>query len=81
VRSLTRPSGIRFQRLLDAWRRRAHRAGARRARHLPAAVDGEGSEAWVRAPYSLQVLEGVGHFCHEEAPEEVTATLLELLTR
>jgi pimeloyl-ACP methyl ester carboxylesterase len=81
VRSLTRPSGIRFQRLLDAGVGvpTAHIHGALDTCLLPSTV--EGSEAWVRAPYSLQVLEGVGHFCHEEAPDEVTATLLELLER
>jgi pimeloyl-ACP methyl ester carboxylesterase len=36
-----------------------------------------GSGAWVNAPYSLQVLPGVGHYPHQEAPEVVSAALLE----
>jgi len=33
----------------------------------------------VHAPYELEVLEGVGHFPHQEAPDEVTASLLKHL--
>jgi pimeloyl-ACP methyl ester carboxylesterase len=79
VRSLTRPSGLRFQRLLDAGvgvpTVQVH--GALDSCVLPSTAEGSGE--WVRAPYALQVLDGVGHFCHEEAPEAVTATLLDLL--
>jgi pimeloyl-ACP methyl ester carboxylesterase len=79
VRSLTRPSGLRYQRLLDAGLGvptvQVH--GALDTCVLPSTA--HGSQAWVRAPYALQVLDGVGHFCHEEAPEAVTATLLDLL--
>jgi pimeloyl-ACP methyl ester carboxylesterase len=79
VRSLTRPSGLRFQRLLDAGvgvpTAQVH--GALDTCLLPSTAQGSGQ--WVRAPYSLQVLDGVGHFCHQEAPEAVTATLLDLL--
>lgn len=79
VRSLTRPSGIRFQKLLD-------RGVGVRTLQVHGAVDGcllpetaHGSGAWVHAPYELQVLDDVGHFCHEEAPDVVTAALLEHL--
>ena len=77
VRSLTRPSGHRFLRLL------------RRGVHVPVlqlhgAVDGfvppaaaEGSEAWARAGHTMRVLDGVGHFPAEEAPAAVSAALIE----
>ena len=35
-----------------------------------------GSGAWVHAPYELQVLDGVGHFPHEEAADHVSAALV-----
>lgn len=81
VRSLVRPSGLRFARRL---------AGGVRAPTL--AVHGEldgcllpataaGSDRYVHGPYRLSRLEGVGHFCHEEAPEAVTALLLDHLAR
>jgi pimeloyl-ACP methyl ester carboxylesterase len=44
---------------------------------LPSTAHGSG--AWVHASYELQVLDGVGHFCHEEVPEHVTAALLQHL--
>ncbi len=76
VRSLTRPSGVRFQRALGA-------GVGIPTLQLHGSLDtcllastAHGSGAWVRAPYELQVLDGVGHFCHEEAPEAVTAALL-----
>lgn len=76
VRSLLRPSGVRFQKLL------AQGVGVPTLQ-LHGAADGcvlvstaHGSGAWVHAPYELQVLGGVGHFCHEEAPDAVSAALL-----
>jgi pimeloyl-ACP methyl ester carboxylesterase len=79
IRSLTRPSGLRFLRLLD-------RGVAVPTLQLHGALDtcqlastAHGSQAWVHAPYALQVLEDVGHFCHEETPDVVTAALLEHL--
>ena len=35
----------------------------------------EGSGAWVSAPYEFCVVDGVGHFPHEEAPERFDALL------
>ena len=76
VRSLTRPSGHRFLRLMargvSAPVLQLH--GALDTCLLPETAHGSG--AWVTAPYELQVLDGVGHFCHEEAPDVVTAALL-----
>jgi len=79
VRSLTRPSGVRFQRLMD----RGVQApvlqlhGALDAALLPTTAHGSG--AWAHGGYQLQLLDGVGHFVHEEAPDEATAALLEHL--
>lgn len=77
VRSLTRPSGVRFLRLLD-------RGVQARVLQLHGGLDGcllpstaHGSGAWAHGGYELQVLDGVGHFPHQEAPDVVTAALLE----
>ena len=77
VRSLTRPSGLRFLKLLD-------RGVGVPTLQLHGALDGcllpttaEGSDAWVDAPYELRVLDGVGHFAHQEVPDLVSAALVE----
>jgi pimeloyl-ACP methyl ester carboxylesterase len=76
ARSLTRPSGRRFLRLLDQGVRvpvlQLH--GALDSCILPATAHGSG--AWAPAGYQLRLLDGVGHFVHEEAPAEVSAALL-----
>ena len=76
VRSRTRPSGLRFLALLEqgvtAPTLQLH--GAVDSCLLPETAHGSG--AWVRAAYELQVLEGVGQFPHQEAPDAVTAALL-----
>ena len=76
VRSRTRPSGLRFLTLLD-------RGIGVPTLQLHGALDpcvlvqtAHGSEAWVHAPYELQVLDGIGHFPHQEAPTEVSEALL-----
>ena len=76
VRSRTRPSGLRFLRLLD-------RGVAAPTLQLHGAVDtcvlpdtAHGSGRWVHAPYELQVLDGVGHFPHEEADDHVSDALV-----
>ncbi len=81
VRSLTRPSGVRFQKLLG-------RGVAAPVLHLHGDLDGcllrstaEGSGAWAHGGYALHVLDGVGHFPHQERPEQVTAALREHLGR
>ena len=77
VRSRTRPSGLRFLHLLGrgvgAPTVQVH--GALDTSLLPETAHGSG--AWVAAPYELQILDGVGHFPHQEAPEAVSAALLE----
>jgi pimeloyl-ACP methyl ester carboxylesterase len=76
-RSRIRPSGQRFSRLLKAG---VHAPVV----HVHGAVDGclrpesvQGSGAYAHGGYALHVLDGVGHFPHEETPELVTALLLE----
>ncbi len=79
VRSRTRPSGLRFLKLLERGvgvpTLQLH--GVLDACLLPETAHGSG--AWVDAPYELQLLDGVGHFPHEEVPELVNAALLEHL--
>ena len=76
VRSRTRPSGLRFLRLLDRGvgvpTLQVH--GDVDTCLLPETAHGSG--AWVHAPYELQVLDGVGHFPHEEAADHVSAELV-----
>jgi pimeloyl-ACP methyl ester carboxylesterase len=80
VRSQSRTSGWRYHRLL--------RAGVRvPVLQVHGALDGvllrssvEGSQAFAPS-FDLRVLPGVGHFVHEEAPELVSAALLEHLRR
>ncbi len=76
VRSRTRPSGNRFLRLLDAGVRAP-------VLQLHGALDpcllastAHGSGHWARGTYELQVLDGLGHFPHQEDPALVTAALL-----
>lgn len=76
VRSLTRPSGQRFLRLLG----RGVSApvlqvqGALDRCLLPAST--MGSQAYAHGGYTLALLDGVGHFPHEEAPAEVNSLLV-----
>ena len=77
VRSLTRPSGIRFLKLLD----RGVQApvlqlhGALDSCLLPSTAHGSG--AWAHGGYELQLIDGVGHFPHQEAPDVVSEALIE----
>jgi pimeloyl-ACP methyl ester carboxylesterase len=77
VRSLTRPSGVRFLRLLDrgVQARVLQLHGDLDSCLLPATAHGSGT--WTHGGYELQVLDGIGHFPHQEAPELVTDALLE----
>lgn len=76
VRSLIRPSGRRYQKLLAA--------GVQvPVLQLHGALDGcirtetvHGSGAYAHAGYELQVFDDLGHFPHEEAPELVSELLL-----
>ena len=76
-RSRIRPSGMRFSKLLESGVQAP-------VLHLHGALDGclrpetvHGSGAYAHGGYALHVLDGVGHFPHEEAPELVTELLLE----
>ncbi|MCU1692436.1 MAG: alpha/beta hydrolase fold protein [Frankiales bacterium] len=79
VRSLTRPSG--WQHL-----RRLRQGVAQPVLQLHGALDrcqlpatARGSARWARGSYRFELLEGVGHFPHEEAPEVVSDALLGFL--
>lgn len=77
TRSLARPSGQRFLRLLE-------RGVSVPTLQLHGSLDpcllattAHGSGDWVHAPYELRVIDGLGHFPHEEDPELVSELLLE----
>jgi pimeloyl-ACP methyl ester carboxylesterase len=76
VRSLTRPSGVRFLELLSRGVQvpvlQIH--GALDSCLLPSTA--VGSEAYCSAGYDLHVLDGVGHFPHQEAPDLVSKLIL-----
>jgi pimeloyl-ACP methyl ester carboxylesterase len=76
VRSRTRPSGWRFLRLLERGVGVPTLQVHGGLDPLLLARTAHGSGAWVDAPYELQVLDGVGHFPAEEAPDHVCAALL-----
>jgi pimeloyl-ACP methyl ester carboxylesterase len=77
VRSLTRPSGQRFLRLMS----RGVQApvlqlhGALDRCLLPTTAHGSG--AFAHGDYALHVLDGVGHFPHQEAPDLVNELIVE----
>ncbi|MEY9848248.1 alpha/beta fold hydrolase [Streptacidiphilus sp. MAP5-3] len=76
MRSMGRPDGLQFSRRMN------------RTLHVPTlhvhgaddpvllAGTAAGSAAYVDAPYTWQVLDGVGHYPHEEAPEVFNELLL-----
>ena len=76
VRSRVRPEGRRFAAVMD-------RGVVAPVLHLHGALDPcvltstvQGSAAWTRGGYALQVLDGVGHFPHEEDAAVVNAAVL-----
>jgi len=77
VRSRTRPSGLRFLTLLErgvgAPTLQLH--GALDSCLLPETAQGSGD--WVHAPYALTILPDVGHFPAQEAPDLVSAAILD----
>ena len=77
VRSQVRPSGRRFLRLLaeGVGQPVLQLHGQLDSCLLPSTARGSG--AYAHGGYELRVLEGVGHFPHEEAPELVNALLVE----
>lgn len=81
VRSLPRPDGRRFARQLrrpvTAPTLQLH--GALDAAILPGTARGSG--AAVAAAYRWRLVEGVGHFVHEEAPDIATGEILAWLAR
>ncbi|MFE0462188.1 alpha/beta fold hydrolase [Kitasatospora sp. NPDC058965] len=76
VRSMARPDGIQFA-------RRMKKPVTAPTLHVHGAADpvllaqtALGAGEYVAAPYRWRLLPGVGHFPHEEAPEELNAELL-----
>lgn len=76
VRSLARPDGLRYARMMRVPARSPvlHLHGALDRLVLPRTA--AGSAHHVAAPYRWRLVDGVGHFPHEEAPDAVTAELL-----
>lgn len=79
IRSQARPDGIRYAHRM---RTPIHAAtlqvhGALDTCTLPASAQGSGR--YVKAPYRWTLIEGAGHFPHQERPEEFDARLLDWL--
>ncbi len=76
VRSVPRPDGLRLARLLaepvTAPTLQLH--GQLDPCLLPRTAQGSGR--YVAAAYEWRLLDGIGHFPHEEAPDRVTGELL-----
>jgi pimeloyl-ACP methyl ester carboxylesterase len=79
VRSQARPDGQRFAAAVD-------RAVDRPVLQIHGAADpwvpecvARASAAWCAGPHRLRVLDGVGHFPHQEAPRHVTDSLMDFL--
>ena len=79
VRSLVRTDGIRYAR-----RRESpidvpvlHIHGAEDPSVLLRSAEGSGT--WVRGSYEFRVVDSVGHFPHEESPEQFDALVLDWL--
>jgi pimeloyl-ACP methyl ester carboxylesterase len=79
VRSLPRPDGIRYHQRMRTPTEvpTLHLHGALDSAILTATARGSGRQ--VNAPYRWRLLEGVGHFPQEEAPELFTAEVLNWL--
>lgn len=80
IRSIPRSDGIRYRRRMDQPIEvpvlQIH------GRDDPSVLlsSASGSPEWARGPYELSVMDGVGHFPHEEAPAEFNRRLLDWLT-
>ncbi|MFI9269641.1 alpha/beta fold hydrolase [Kitasatospora sp. NPDC052896] len=77
IRSMARPDGIQFV-------RRMKKPVTAPTLHIQGAADpvllshtALGAGEFVEAPYRWRLLPGVGHFPHEEAPEEFSAELID----
>ena len=69
LRSRFRPDGLRYARSMRTPDPGAHPAPARRAGQLRAAPRGARLGRHVEAPYRWRLIDGAGHFPHEELPE------------
>ena len=77
VRSQIRPSGRRYLRLLATG---VHQPVLQLHGQLDTCLlptTARGSQAYAHGGYDLQILDGVGHFVHEEAPDLVSRLLVE----
>jgi pimeloyl-ACP methyl ester carboxylesterase len=79
VRSFARPDGLRFVRRMSTPINAPvlHLHGA--ADTMMVARSAQGSGRYVEAPYRWRLLDGVGHFPHEEDPHRFNAELLSWL--
>ncbi len=79
VRSIPRTDGVRFARRMrtPVTRPTLHLHGALDRAVLPTSAEGSGR--FVDAPYRWRLMDGVGHFPHEEAAEAVNRELLDWL--
>jgi pimeloyl-ACP methyl ester carboxylesterase len=75
VRSRLRPDGLRYARTMRAPVQAPvlHLHGSLDSCVLPSAARGSGR--YVEAPYRWRLIEGAGHFPHEEVPERFDAEL------
>ena len=69
LRSLVRTDGVRYSRRMETPIDIPvlHLHGERDPSVLLSSAEGSG--AWVSGPYDFRVIDSVGHFPHEEAPE------------
>ncbi len=80
LRSLVRPGGVRYAQRMSA-------PIVAPVLQIHGALDGSmapasaaGAEKFVSGEHRWRLIEGVGHFVHEEAPESVTGELLDFLS-
>lgn len=76
VRSMARPDGLRYRKIMQ-------QPVTAPTLHLHGALDrcmlattAQGSGRYVAAAYEWRLLDGVGHFPHEEVPETITGELV-----
>ena len=81
LRSIPRPDGIRYANRMKTPIQAPvlHLQGGSDPTVLPSSA--QGSEQYVAGPYQYTEFPGVGHFPHEESPEDVHAALLAWLAR
>ena len=81
LRSIPRPDGIRYANRMKTPIQAPvlHLQGGSDPTVLPSSA--QGSEQFVAGPYQYTEFPGVGHFPHEESPEDVHAALLAWLAR